>query len=387
LPEALAEVKKAVAVLESLVKQQPEVDSHRGNLFLAQNNLAMVCAESRQFSEAEAEFHKAVSLGTLLVHEQPLVSKYQDDLAGCHTNLGKLYYETGRQDLLEAEQAEALRIDTALAQQQPEVVAYRVGLAKNHNNLAVFYVSTNRLPLAEAEYRKALDIVERLVREQPEVIEHAKMLGGYYANVGILEERSNRLAASLETFRQAIGTLEAVLKKEPQHARTKFILCMAYWERALVLAMVARYSEAVESWDRALVVSDGRDRNQLRALRADPLARTGDHAAAMAEIQAIAQDPSVHPDNFYRLAWACCAAVEVVGNDKQLSPDVRAQRAEDYAAYGVTLLTRAEAAGVFKRAEQRKRLKTDPYIDLLRTRKDFQRLLGEVDATAQRTTK
>src|SRR5205823_1680811 len=155
---------------------------------------------------------------------------------------------------------------------------------------------------------------------QPDVVEYAVMLGGYQANLGILEAKTDRMEASLETFASGIRTLEAVRKKEPEHVYAKMWLSNAHWDRAVVLVKLGHYAEAVRDWDESLALDDGRRRDTIRALRADGMARAGDHVRAMSEVEAVAQEQSAKPAIFYKLAWACCAASEAVREDDNLQP-------------------------------------------------------------------
>jgi tetratricopeptide (TPR) repeat protein len=351
-------------------------------LFRAHHHIGLHRLESRHYDEAAAEYQKALEIGNELVRQQPRVCTYQDDLATCHQNRGKLFYETDRKALAEAELLEGMEINGNLCRQQPQVLVYQVSLAKSHNNLAVLYVDALRYADADVQYREALQTVERLVREQPEVVEYAVMLGGYQANLGILEAKTDREEASLETFARAIRTLEAVRKIEPQHARAKIWLCNAHWDRAVVLVKLARYPEAVRDWDQSLALDDSHRRDTIRALQAGAMAYAGEHERAVAEVQAVAQEPSVKPATIYQLALVCGAAVNAVREDDNLQSNECAKLAEQYGARGVELLAKANAAGHFQAPANLEDLKTDRRLDLLRSRSDFRKLLGEVEEKA-----
>jgi tetratricopeptide (TPR) repeat protein len=381
--DGVAEAKKAVEILATLAGQRPEVDAYQDDLLCTHMIVGLLYLESRQYDEAAAEFQEALEIGKLLVRQQPRICKYQDDLATCHLDRGKLFYETDRKPLAEAELLEGLEIRDNLCRQQPQVLAYQVGLAKNHNGLAVLYVDAHRYAEADTQYGKALAIVERLLREQPEVVEYAVMLGGYQANLGILEQWTDKVEASLETFASAIRTLEAVRKKDPQHVRAKAWLCSAHWDRAVGLVKLARYPEAVRDWDQSLALDDGQRRDTILALRAGAMAHAGDPERAMSEVQAVAQEQSVKPSTFYKLAWACCAAAEAVHEDDDLQPIECAKLSEQYGARGVEMLAKADAAGHFQAPANLENFKTDVHLDVLRSRRDFQKLLGEVEEKAK----
>ena len=191
------------------------------------------------------------------------------------------------------------------------------------------------------------------------------------------------MEASLETFASAIRTLEAVRKIEPQHARAKIWLCNAHWDRAVCLVKLARYPEAVRDWDRSLALDDVQRRDTIRALRAGAMAHAGEHERALSEVHAVAQQQSVKPTTFYELALACGAAAEAVHADDYLQPNECAQLAEQYGARGVEMLAKADAAGHFQAPANLETLKTDVHLDVLRSRRDFQKLLGEVEEKAK----
>ena len=69
--------------------------------------------------------------------------------------------------------------------------------------------------------------------------------------------------------------------------------------------------------------------------------------------------------------------------DDSLQPNECAKLAAQYAARGVEMLASAAAAGLFQDPETLETLKTDVYLDVLRSRRDFQKLLAEVEEKAK----
>jgi hypothetical protein len=89
---------------------------------------------------------------------------------------------------------------------------------------------------------------------------------------------------------------------------------------------------------------------------------------------------AVKPGVLFRLGYACAHASVAVRKDDKLPAAERADLAERYAARAVALLNQAHTGGHLKNAMFLRQFKTDPDLDPLRKRADFQKLLQELEA-------
>jgi uncharacterized protein YciW len=139
-----------------------------------------------------------------------------------------------------------------------------------------------------------------------------------------------------------------------------------------VLGQLARHAEAAQDWGRALELNDEPHRlAEFREQRALSLARAGKDAQAVAAADELAETKGASEDTLCGCARVCALAAAAVEGD----PELQAQ----YAARAVELLRQASARGYKDIA----RLKDDPDLGALRSRPDFHRLLGQLEAKAK----
>src|SRR5262249_48360670 len=128
---------------------------------------------------------------------------------------------------------------------------------------------------------------------------------------------------------RAIRTLETALRRDPQNAEAKTVLCYTRVMRAHALTDLQRYAEAMADWNIALGLGKA-DARFVRVLRAQTVAQSGDHAAAAAELGAMAK-----PEQAELPAWEVASAygwaMNAAARDDKLSPSQRQQSLDDYA--------------------------------------------------------
>ena len=142
-------VDRAIEILESLVKQHPEVPEYRFDL---SETYAMVEAipparrgPGPRFSAlnamayhslVEQRLEKALELSRQLTAEHPSVPEYRVSRAHICQKLGQLLLRTRRPDRAEQLDRQSVEIQDALVREFPDVVTYRVWLAVFRNTLA-----------------------------------------------------------------------------------------------------------------------------------------------------------------------------------------------------------------------------------------------------------
>jgi tetratricopeptide (TPR) repeat protein len=234
---------------------------------------------------------------------------------------------------------------------------------------------------AEAYYRKGLTIHEVLARAHPTVTEHILDRGKSYGRLGHLFKTRSPQAA-LEWFDRAAGMHETILSKQPHHVEARTCLGYVHSGRARALMQLRRYAEALENWEQALRFDDGRETTWRCLQRAATRARLGQHTAAAAEADAVAEKARVAKpaDGSGVYGAACVYAVcsLAVGQDAELPSTERSSLAERYAVHAVELLTKARADGYFQVSAKIKHMNSDPDLEPLRAREDFKKLVKEL---------
>jgi tetratricopeptide (TPR) repeat protein len=432
--EALAALDKATALVSKLETPPAETTACRASLAKELIYLAEALRTKQKYKEAEAIYRRTQEPAQELLKANPKLLAYQDFVLTSFLNLGACCAQDGRPDqALEAfrqgatvlnkldrkpEQALPNQVglyrnftrlgDDYLKLKKPQSAAEAYGLAieqakrvaaaqpddvKAQSDLMIalgklgeLHKNMGKLELAIEAYQQQLPITERLMKLKPEIAAFAGLRGSTYLALG-------RLAIGLRKFDQAadqldkgIAHLEDALKREKVEKLTTMEqtwLRDSCTERARALAQLGRPKDALAVLDRALELSEGRQRGPIRASRACALAGIGDHAQAVAEAEEVAQQKDVSAGELYDAACAMSLAAAVVLKDAKLPLAEQKKRAEQHAARAVALLRQAKSAGMFRSNAQIDYMKNDSDLDPLRDRDDYRQFLADIMADAQ----
>jgi tetratricopeptide (TPR) repeat protein len=176
-----------------------------------------------------------------------------------------------------------------------------------------------------------------------------------------------QLEQSLPWLTKSIEILDPAVRQDPKFVKARESLCVVHWTRAMTLAGLHRFPQALPDWDRAIELDDGRYQESLRLKRASNLLNLKDHVRATADAQAMAASARATGQDVYNAACVYAFAARCAQEDPPL--------AEAYASRAVRVLRQAVAKGFQNPA----RLKTSSDLDSLRFREDFQKLLKELE--------
>jgi tetratricopeptide (TPR) repeat protein len=303
-------------------------------------------------------------LTQILAINETFVQNHAADPTTDRMELGRAYGELGRIYFLlkrygDAEKAllQGLEIHQQLAEASPGDEYYVRYQLRMCEDLREVYVALGRPDLAEQVDRKQEVLEARYTRFQ-----------------GKAEQPEERLTR----YDRAIREQQALLEKEPRNETAWRSLRDAHIGRAIALEQLGQSAGAVSSWDRALEIDAGEERDSHLLGRAISLANTGDHAAAIDVAKSLTARVWVRGVVLYDAACVYSVGGAAAGRDSLLPETRRRQLAEEHAARAVELLRRAATAGFFNTPARRNLIKTDKDFDSLRPRADFRKLLADL---------
>ena len=284
------------AMVEQLVRQEPQSDELRLLLSYILGNIGGLQAGQGRSSEALASFTKAiaaskavVAASKAVVAASPSVSQSRVSMDSLYHKLGMLLGDLGRYE--EAGEAfhKARDVREVLARDFPEDPDFQDQLAEIDHNIGVLHFSLGHGTEAFQAYAHARECWERLAAAHPEQIDIATRLGGVYCQLGTVEaETLGHPQAGVEWCNRAVEKLAAVLKRVPANAEARKFLAHSYRTRALALLALGRHAEGRADLDRALEIAPITQKDELRFTRAMFLVMVGEYAAAVSEARAIA---------------------------------------------------------------------------------------------------
>jgi tetratricopeptide (TPR) repeat protein len=328
--------------------------------------------------EAAAHYEQARALWEELVQAQPDLPEYLFGLAKAYSHMGIAHQEWARWDDGRAALEKAIPILERLIQDHPRDPQYPSELARVYHYLGTFYRATQKPDQAEEVHRKALELRERLTRDHPGDFRFTLNLATSFGELGNLKRDTDQPAEALDWYARNIRTLEALLQTEPRSTAAREFLTNTYDHRAALFLRGGQLADAARDWRRIVELSEGQSHLMVRVQRAAALARLGEHARAVAEIEQMLARGQEPPFALYNFACVYSLSSAAAAGDERLESAEREKQAGQYAARAVALLLKARDAGFFKEEGFVGYLEKDLDLAALYPREDFQKLLREL---------
>jgi tetratricopeptide (TPR) repeat protein len=399
LDEALAHYQKALTIQKQLVKKHETSTGYQANLADTYHNLGNLLVDKRHWAGARRAFDDARAIRERLARTAPAEPAYRRDLPGTLDSLpeyldlqrekgaarsalantlgslGALQRERGQPDKALADYERARKLRTSLVLQYPEVAEYQSDLARTWYDLGLLQRERNKPEEARKSYKRAFALQDPLTRKHPEVTPYQMDLGNTCVQLGNLIRDGGKPGEALSWYARVIPMLRKVLAREGDLQPAREVLCTAYQGEARALGALGRHREAAGDWAEAARLHTRSERDCRQEL-AYSLARTGDHAKAMAEVADLEKSAGKQGRALYELACISALASAAAARDTGLSPAERQKEADACAVRAVELLGRAAGVGLFKDRSVRDHLDKDRDLEPIRGRDDFRKLLA-----------
>jgi tetratricopeptide (TPR) repeat protein len=187
-----------------------------------------------------------------LVEDFPRSLEFQNQLSAVSRDLAMLQ---GDRELLKSAGEDLVRAITstkARVVRNPNVLNYRRSLAVHHANLGALLHSDGQPMESESEYRSALHLVEGLVAEKPGLLDYRSMNTLYSSNLALLLRATGRSEVAASAYDGVVAELESLSGEFPEMPDLRTILASACQYRGEVQGILGRSKEADETLDRAI---------------------------------------------------------------------------------------------------------------------------------------
>ena len=287
---------EALALLETLVLEQPEREFYATALAVACNQLALARANANRKAEAEELYTRAIALRERLLIAHPNDRILRTNMAETCVNFGALLNQLKDcakvKELLDRAEAEL----NSLIQDDPDDLSPHTALA-----------------------------VLRLNRVYT-------LLGNKERDAAVAELTKN------------IADLTPLLRREPNSADLRDRLLRSHGFRAQIYAEDQRFAESLADTQKSVEYAQPDDRELRRLFLAMAFARAGKHVEAIAESKALTVRMTDKTPFARRthLACVCGVAAKALAEDPSMSEPAKTSSAAAYVAFGLEQMRKAK---------------------------------------------
>jgi serine/threonine-protein kinase len=393
---AVTSYRKALDLYEQLVRARPGVPKYQSELAVCCNDFGNWLRSLGQTAEALRLHRQALEYREALVLAHPGNAGFQNELAKSNANLGGLLYAAGQpvEALAEYEKARAINetlvrahssileepIDVSRAANIPR--GFLLDLAIDHGSMSAIQLHLGQSAEALRSSRQGAALLEGLVVAHPSKSEYRSHLVGSYNQIAYLLSRSGQLAEAMDSYQKARTLLERLVEENPHVPDFQNQLAGTYNYLGRLKRDQGHAAEALPFHQQALAIQEKLVRENpgvvsyqatlanLHRSLGRLQAQTGQNAEALQGFrQAQALDEpyaATSPLSCYNLACDLALCISIV--DANERPRIADQALET--------LRRAIRSGY----QDFHLIKTDPDLNALRQREDFQKLMQELEA-------
>jgi len=220
--------RKAQAILESLVKEDPANPTYRKYLGGVYLFIASLNIDKGSLAEALDNYRKALAIDQALAQENPADNYTQRELAVDYSNICNVMrnmndlagsLENGRQ---------SLTIFEKMATADPNDANIAEDLAIMHQNIGVTLTKKKDYVSASEHYRTSVRILEELAAKNPTNTElQMRKEWGYY-RLSDLESLSGDISHAIENAEHASSVFESLVAANPQNSTAAKYLAVVY---------------------------------------------------------------------------------------------------------------------------------------------------------------
>jgi tetratricopeptide (TPR) repeat protein len=432
--------RRAVALYEQLVRDDPEDSAYRHGLATSLSSLANGLRTTRRADEALAAYRRSAEIHEAMLRVDPGNNDAAADLGACWSNIANVLGNAGRTQESEALLARNRTHLEDLVRRVPDAVAPRNLLAGVLHSLGNHAADRGKFDEARGLYLRALEIREAITREHADNWEQQSQLARLYNELGLLHFHFQHPDEALSYYQKSRALREKLLAAEPASAELQEYLARSLENLGNLYNSLGRASEALPDLERvrelrARLVSANPGNSEMEsalggslhnlAMSYERLGRDGEaerlyreaighqrharevqpehmtyrlfltnHLMSLGELlrRAGKSDETAklaeegaglwprNPQQLLRPALLLAACVESAGPAD--TPETNARR-DRFGKSAVEILTRAFDAGFRDPGFYR----TAKPLETIRGRDDFQALLRRLDSSAGVTTK
>jgi tetratricopeptide (TPR) repeat protein len=251
LDAARNDAERAVAIMNDLVKLDPDNAQYQRGLAIALNQLGDVRFHLDDRAGALALYNQSLGIIQKLAAAAPDNAGLQRDAVASITRIGGLQFVTGqRQDAL-ATARRSVAMLTDLTGKQPDQAEWQYNLSSADTQLGMNLQGLGQSAAALRAYKDALAIRQKIAAANPNNTDYQRGLFDSYLRVGGLAAGSSD---ALAAYQSGLAVIEKLAAGDPGNGDWQNQLSIAYGKVGDALAMAGSNDQALANFRNSIAI-------------------------------------------------------------------------------------------------------------------------------------
>jgi serine/threonine protein kinase/tetratricopeptide (TPR) repeat protein len=243
--------RRARELLETLIREQPEVGRHHSSLAAVLDGLAYQQIQAKKLDEARTLLEDAVRHQRRAVELAEDVDQFHRFLASHYMNLARVEQQLDQPAKVRAALTNAIPVFERVIQDKPDAFEPWRDLATSHHSIGTILASEGLTAEALASHRRGADVAKRLTAARPQLEEAVDLLtASFEALANALEQagKSVEVAAVHEEEAEFWGSRRATM---PPSARAMIAHATACLQRGEIAADKQDWKTGLDWFEKA----------------------------------------------------------------------------------------------------------------------------------------
>jgi serine/threonine-protein kinase len=337
---ARASYEEILRLVESLRANSSAGDQLQAVQGLVHQRIGRLFRDTGKPAEAMTAFERAIAIWQKLADAQPDVTQFQSDLGTSYDEFGRFLDVAGKPNESLNACESALAIRQKLADANPSVARFQRDMVLSYESIGRARMFAGKPAEALAAFEQAQETIQKLADANPNVSDFQSELSETHLLVGWALKQTGKPAEARAAHERAITVMQKLADADPNVARWQNRLAIILCNIGELTREAGRTAEAVATYRRAVAIWT--------------------------------QLSSPAPQDLYNSA---CTHAELARLAGEPGSGMTASEGRAEADRAMEWLRRAVAAGYRKLVA----LRTDPNLDPLRSRPDFQLLMMDLE--------
>ncbi|VTU08498.1 photosystem I assembly protein Ycf3 [Actinobacillus indolicus] len=253
LDDALDYYQKALAINESLVKQDPNDQQAQRDLSFSYENLGDIAVKQGSLDKALNYYQRGLEICESFAKQDQSDQDAQRDLSISYNKLGDILVMQGNFDRALSYYQRGLEIRESLAKQDQGDQDAQLDVSSSYERLSYIAEKQGNLDKVLSYNQRELEILENLTKQDSS---NQKAQFILYKRLSYIAEKQGNLAKALSYYQKRLQISESLSKQDPSNQEIQRDLSISYHKLGDITAEQGNLDKAIDYYQRGVEISE-----------------------------------------------------------------------------------------------------------------------------------